>query len=90
MLLPSEEPSKQTSGVYHHVYVEFMGKKRVRAQVQRVDVYLVALDGGLLLLLLLPYGVVLLLKLLQLFLADLLDKQRTCGAHQFDPAPHRI
>lgn len=37
--------------------------------------YLVSLDGGLLLLLLLPQGVILFLKLLQLLLADLLGKQ---------------
>lgn len=48
-------------------------------------VYLISFDGGLLLLLLLPYGVVLLLKLLQLFLADLLGsksrKQQMFGTH---------
>lgn len=41
----------------------------------RKTTYLISLDGGLLLLLLLPYGVVLLFIFLQFLLADLLSRK---------------
>lgn len=58
---------------YTTQYVE--AKYRLMLNVRRltfcVSVYLVSLDRGLLLLLLFPNGVVLLLKFLELLLADL-------------------
>lgn len=52
----------------------------MNSSVRRVMLsYLVSLDGGLLLLLLLPQGVILLLKLLQLLLADLVGNTRVKG-----------
>lgn len=66
----------------YQVYFQFMEKGfnyfmiKVCIWILCAHVYLISLDGGLLLLLLLPYGVVLLLKFLQLFLADLLGENR--------------
>lgn len=57
---------------FHGEITEFLGFTGA-FWISYAHIYLISLDGGLLLLLLLPYGVVFLLKFLQLFLADLLS-----------------